>query len=262
METPQKVNRKIWQPGKSPSRRRSETAALRRPPSRALLFVLFLAAVVLIPVVPGIVLAIHAETFLPRSEKNMLWNLPAPCVHFSAGFLAFALLFVFRRIPARTYVAVHEATHAVFGIMFGAKISKLRIGDESGSVDISRRNAAILLSPYFFPLPLVAVLGLRALCGAFVPLGASPAGIFFSVITGAAWSFHFCWTVNALLQWQTDLDAYGFFFSTVLLTALNAFVLWFALVSLLSFSPGSPWHDLSNSIVGAYLWTLDTLRGS
>jgi hypothetical protein len=60
------------------------------------------------------------------------------------------------------------------------------------------------------------------------------AGAVAAGICGAAWGFHLCFTVNALLQRQTDLDAYGFFFSFVLVLLLNEL---FLLLAYVAFSP-------------------------
>ena len=141
----------------------------------------------------------------------------------------FALLFLFVRVPPVAYVAVHELTHALFGLLFGARVSRLRIGGEHGSADVSRPNAVILLAPYFFPLPAAALLLLRGAVSLFVPLAGTVAGSLCAAAVGAAWGFHLCFTINALLQRQTDLDAYGFLFSVVFLALLNALFLFLSL---------------------------------
>ena len=64
------------------------------------------------------------------------------------------------------------------------------------------------------------------------PLVGTTAGAVAAGICGAAWGFHLCFTVNALLQRQTDLDAYGFLFSFVLVLLLNELFLLCAWVAL------------------------------
>ncbi|MBQ7667077.1 MAG: hypothetical protein IJS46_03680 [Kiritimatiellae bacterium] len=260
METGKKVNSKILAPQRRLSLSASDRAALRRPPSKALLGVLFLVALALLPALPGIVRAIGLEVFLPRRAAWLVAGVPAPCVFFAAGFFVFALFFVFRRVPPVSYVAVHEATHALFGLLSGAKVSRLKIGKDAGSVDISRRNAAILLAPYFFPLPLAGVLAAFGATRPIPAFGGDTAIGVFAAVAGVAWGFHFCWTVNALLQYQTDLDAYGFFFSTILLLVLNAFALWLAVVVLCGAAQAEAWSDLARTVADTYLWTLDAIN--
>ena len=275
METPSKVNRKIRlapdpaaegpEAAPPPARRRRDpdAAALRRPPSRLLLAALFFLALALVPAVPGTVRALRLVVLFSSSapEKAFL-GLPVPCTAFLGGFLAFCAVFATRKIPSSAYVAVHETTHALFGLAFGAKISRFRVGSDSGSVDVSRRNAAILLAPYFFPLPLVAVLAVFGLVSIFVPLAETAAGTAAAAAAGAAWGFHFCFTVNALLQYQTDLDAYGFFFSAVALALLNLAVLGLALVALSPVTFSDFAAAESRSVAEAYLWTIDLARGA
>ncbi len=246
---------------KSTRRRRDpHSAALHRPPSAALLAALFLFALFLVPAVPGAVRALRLTVLFDSVGSHGAFGIPVPCVAFLGGFLAFCAVFATRKVPMAAYVAVHETTHALFGLAFGARVSKLRVGPEGGSVDISRRNAAILLAPYFCPLPLLAVLAARGAVSLFAPIGGTVAGTFFSTVAGAAWGFHFCFTVNALLQYQTDLDAYGFFFSTVLLALLNLAVLGVTLALLDSVEIAGAVRTAMSSLAETYLWTLDQFR--
>lgn len=262
METPSKVNRKNRVPA-APRRRPRDpgAAALRRPPSAPLLALLFALALALVPAIPGAVRALRLSVFFPPARARTALGMPSSCTAFVGGFLVFCAVFALRRIPPVAYVAVHEATHALFGLLFGARVSRLRVDSESGSVDVTRRNAVILLAPYFFPPPLFAVLAVFGLASLFVPLAGTAAGDAFSAVAGAAWGFHFCFTVNALLQYQTDLDAYGFFFSSVLLALLNLAVLWLCFVALSPVRAAAAWADASSSLAEAYLWVLDLLCG-
>ena len=212
------------------------------------------------PAIPGAVRALRLSVLFESEQDRSALGLPVPCVAFLGGFLAFCAVFATRMVPTAAYVAVHETTHALFGLAFGARVSKLRIGPEGGSVDVSRRNAAILLAPYFCPLPLLAVLAARGAVSVFVPLGGTVAGTVFSAVAGAAWGFHFCFTVNALLQYQTDLDAYGFFFSTVLLALLNLAVLGVTLTLLGAGDFSRAVRTATSSLAETYLWTVDRLR--
>jgi len=273
METRPKVNRKMRAPfegpetaparppAKAPRRPRDpDAAALRRPPSPLLLAALFVLALLLVPAIPGEVRALRLSVLFASGGGRSALGLPVPCAAFLGGFLAFCAAFATRRIPTAAYVTVHEATHALFGLAFGARVSKFRVGADGGSVDVSRRNAAILLAPYFFPLPLFAVLAAYGALSLFAPLAGTAAGTAFAAAAGAAWGFHFCFTVNALLQYQTDLDAYGFFFSSVVLALLNLAVLGGALAAVCPVPAAELARTAAESVAETYLWTLDLFR--
>ena len=204
----------------------------RRGPSPGLLAALFALAFALAPAVVAAARAVRwVEVARPAGTSTAL-GLSVPVCAFLAGGLAFAAAFLARRVPTVAYVAVHELTHALFGLLFGARVTRLRIGGEQGSVDVSRPNAIILLAPYFFPLPAAALLLLFGAVSLFVPLAGTVAGTVCAAVVGATWGFHLCFTLNALLQRQTDLDAYGFLFSAVLLALFNAMLLFLTLVAL------------------------------
>ena len=213
---------------KPPARGRAGRA---RAPSRILLAALFAAAFALVPALAAVPRAIRLLEALAPEGPSVL-GLSAPTGSFLLGACLFALAFVAVRIPAIAYVAVHETTHALFGLLSGARVTRMRVAEEAGSVDVSRPNAINLLAPYFFPLPCVAALLLFGLASLVFPMAGRPAGAVAAGICGAAWGFHVCFTLNALLQRQTDLDAYGFLFSFVLVLLLNELFLFFAYVAL------------------------------
>ena len=236
-----------------------------RPPSPWLRAVLFATAFALVPGLAAVPRAIRLLEVLAPEDPSLI-GLSAPAGAFLLGACLFALAFVAVRIPSIAYVAVHETTHALFGLLSGARVTRLRVAEEEGSVDVSRPNALNLLAPYFFPLPCVALLLLFGLVSLAVGMVGTPAGSVAAGIcvcsgvgatvtsgaagvwraadgvavgwftagaeVGAAWGFHLCFTVNALLQRQTDLDAYGFLFSFVLVLLLNELFLFFAYVAL------------------------------
>ena len=190
-------------------------------------------------------------------EGPSVLGLSAPTGAFLLGACLFALAFVAVRIPAIAYVAVHETTHAIFGLLSGARVTRLRVSEEEGSVDVSRPNALNLLAPYFFPLPAVAALLLFGLVSLVLPMVGTAAGAVAAGVCGAAWGFHFCFTVNALLQRQTDLDAYGFFFSAIFVLVANELFLLFAYVALSPARIGPSLAVLRELAAGSFGWFLD-----
>jgi len=231
-------------------------AARRRAPSPWLRAALFVAAFALVPALAAVPRAMRLlEATMPEGPSVL--GLSAAAGSFLLGACLFSLAFVAVRIPAIAYVAVHEATHALFGLLTGARVSRLRVAEEEGSVDVSRPNALNLLAPYFFPLPCAAALLLFGLVSLAVPLAGTTAGAVAAGVCGAAWGFHLCFTVNALLQRQTDLDAYGFLFSFVVVLLLNELFLLLAYAALSPATPVPPLRTLLRLSADSYGWFLD-----
>lgn len=226
-----------------------------RDPGWGLAAVLFVAGFLLLPLAIGLARGlVWAERFYGRPE---ILGMSAPAGLFVLGFLAFAVAYAAFRIPAYPYVLAHEFTHVIFGLVAGARISSLKIKPEEGSVRITHQSILVLLSPYFVPLYLLVVL---ALFGAFSLLGpmiGTFLGQAFAVLCGAAWGFHFCFTVNSFMQRQTDLEAYGFFFSSAFIVTLNLLVLCLVHVALARIGFRDMIAVCWNRIADSYLWFWD-----
>ncbi len=233
----------------------------RNGPSRGVLAALFFAAVLSVPALAATLRTLRLSIVLAPDRGGSAFGLPAHVAAFLAGGMAFAALYAFVRVPARCYVLVHETTHAVFALLCGSRVSRLRVDDEMGSVDVARPNALILLSPYFFPLPCACVLLAFGLASLAFPMVGSAAGTAFAAIAGLAWGFHFCFTLNALLQRQTDLDAYGFFFSLVAVLLLNVAFLLVCDVALGPAVCSSEARIVSETFPRSYAAALDALCG-
>ena len=67
------------------------------------------------------------------------------------GIAAFALCWMSLAHPVRAYVLGHELTHALWGLVFGAVPSDVRVSANGGSVRLTKSNLLITLAPYFFP---------------------------------------------------------------------------------------------------------------
>ena len=104
----------------------------------------------------------------------------------------------------------------------------------------------------------LAVFGALSLLG---PMVGTLQGHAFAVLCGAAWGFHICFTVNNFMQRQTDLEAYGFFFSFAFIVALNLLVLCLVQVALTRIGL----HDMAavcgDRIADTYLWFWDRFWG-
>ena len=160
----------------------------------------------------------------------------AESISLLAGMAAFALSWSTISRPVRTYVLGHELTHALWGLLFGARPSDVRISGSGGSVRLTKSNFIITLAPYFFPFYTFIVIVAALITSAFLrPLPCLPLWMF---LIGFTWAFHVLFTLETLTQRQPDVKLYGRVFSWTVIFIVNvAFVLlWLAATTPLTFA--------------------------
>jgi hypothetical protein len=189
-------------------------------------------------------------TALPSSSSGWTdWALPA-------GFAVSVLGFFVLPRPFRTYVLAHELTHAVWGLLMGAKVGKMKVGPNGGHVMLSKSNFLISLAPYFFPFYTGLVIAVWFAAGFFFDLSAVEP--WWLAAVGLTWGFHVTFTVYMLSQCQPDVQENGRIFSYVIIYLANLFFisLWIVALSTPTFS--NAWTLLSMETCAAYtgLWTL------
>jgi hypothetical protein len=153
-----------------------------------------------------------------------------------AGMAAFALCWATITHPVRMYVLGHELTHALWGLLFGARPSDVRVSESGGSVKLTKSNIFITLAPYFFPFYTFVVIVAALVTFAFLrPLPFLPLWMF---LIGFTWAFHVLFTLETLTQRQPDVKLYGRIFSWVFILLVNiALVLvWMAATTPLTFA--------------------------
>jgi len=175
------------------------------------------------------------------------------------GIAAFALSWMAISHPVRMYVLGHELTHALWGLLFGARPSDVRVSESGGSVRLTKSNVLITLAPYFFPFYTFLVIIAALVTSAFFrPLPYLPLWLF---LIGFTWSFHVLFTLETLTQRQPDVKLYGRIFSWTFIFLVNmAIVLvWLATTTALSFADlgGILAHRiiLAYTSVGIFFWT-------
>lgn len=126
---------------------------------------------------------------------------------FSAGAGVWVAVFLLLPRPVRGYVLAHELSHAIAAWLSGGRVSRLRVGREGGSVQVSRVNLFVALAPYMIPFySLLLLLGV-AVAGLWVDL--TPWHAALPPLLGATWSFHLTFTIASLALGQTDIHPYG-----------------------------------------------------
>lgn len=168
------------------------------------------------------------------------------------GIAAFALCWTALSHPVRTYVLGHELTHALWGLLFGARPSDVRVSATGGSVRLTKSNVLITLAPYFFPFYTFVVIVGALITYAFLrPLPFLPLWMF---LIGFTWAFHVLFTLETLSERQPDVKLYGRIFSWTLIFIANLAIvlLWLVMTTPLSFVDlgGMLFHRMSSAYVG------------
>lgn len=148
------------------------------------------------------------------------------------GMLVFVFCWFLLPHMVRTYVFGHELTHALWGLLFGAVPTRVKVSARGGSVSLSKTNVFIVLAPYFFPFYTFVVFLLALAVYAFIrPLPWVPLWLF---LVGFTWAFHILFTLETLTQRQPDVTMYGRIFSWTFIYLAN---LVLVLVGLASVTP-------------------------
>lgn len=137
----------------------------------------------------------------------------------AGGFVLWVVLFFALSRPIRTYVLAHELTHAFWGILMGAKVSKLRVSRRGGSVTLSKTNFLITLAPYFFPF--YTMLTLAVYTGLTYFFDLTTYEPFWLGVVGLTWAFHLTFTVTTLMEHQPDIAEHGRVFSYAVIYLFN-----------------------------------------
>jgi len=152
-------------------------------------------------------------------------------IPFWIGVLSYITFQVVLYKPIKTYIFGHEISHAIAGILSGAKIKKFNVGESSGSVVLTKDNIWITLAPYFFPIYTLTIIIVYVCLGWFMDIKQLYG--YYLFLIGFSVSFHIALTVYILSIEQPDLKVYGTFFSYVVILAVNIVV--FTLLATLAF---------------------------
>jgi hypothetical protein len=184
-------------------------------------WVKFIIALFLLPIC-----AILSQTFFTvfarATATQRLWA-GEEFWFFSLGAVLWLIAFFGLPRPVLIYVFGHELTHALWVLLMGGRVSRFRVGRDGGHIVTDRNNFWIALAPYFFPLYALLAIGVYGLLSLF--FNVQPYGRLLYAVIGAAWAFHFTFTVWMIPKNQTDLSEQGTFFSLVVIYLMNLVLL-------------------------------------
>ncbi|MCR5839843.1 MAG: hypothetical protein K6G94_09465 [Kiritimatiellae bacterium] len=204
--------------------------------------------VLLLPMCWGVVRAFCDSVMASAGESG---GITAESIALVGGMAAFALCWMAVSHPVKTYVLGHELTHAIWGLLFGALPSKLRVSASGGSVNLTKSNMLITLAPYFFPFYTFLVIVVALITSAFIrPLPFLPLWMF---AVGFTWAFHALFTLETLAQRQPDVKLYGRIFSWVFIFLANVALVLVFLASTTSLTFAQVGGFLLNRVIDAYV---------
>ena len=210
-------------------------------------FLRMVLGVLLLPMCWGVVRAFCDSVMAAAGESG---GITAESIALVGGMAAFALCWMAVSHPVKTYVLGHELTHALWGLLFGAMPSKLRVSAAGGSVNLSKSNMLITLAPYFFPFYTFLVIVVALITSAFIrPLPCLPLWMF---AVGFTWAFHALFTLETLAQRQPDVKLYGRIFSWVFIFLANVVLVLVFLAAVTSLSFAQLCGFLVNRVLDAY----------
>jgi hypothetical protein len=223
----------------------------------------FLTGLLLLPLCAALSMTFWRTLVILAQSPTRLPMLSAfACV---AGIAIWAIIWLFMPPLTRTYVLGHELTHALWTLLFGGKASGLKVTERGGSVRVTKNNAWVTLSPYFFPLYTVVAALIWLLSAWFFP-AVKPYAPIFLFWVGLTWSFHITFTLRFLAYNQPDIREHGRLFSYTLIYALNLLAMAGALTAASTWSFREAFADLIANlwILGAaahtfYEWLLTRL---
>jgi len=189
----------------------------------------FFVGIVLIPVCYAV--SETAISLVRAISPDSSMAIPASGWALLGGFLFWIFVYFTVPLPIRTYVLAHELTHAIWGMLMGARIFRMQVSRDRGSVTMSKSNFLITLAPYFFPLYTVIVIVSYYVLSIFYDV--SRYHLFWLSLVGFTWGFHFTFTISTLLQHQSDIKVYGAVFSYSLIYLFNVagICIWIVIIT-------------------------------
>lgn len=212
-------------------------------------FIRFLIGLLMVPLCMAATLAL-ADLLrgLPLTPQLV----PPQTLALAGGYFVWLALYLTVLRPTRAYIWAHELTHALWGLLCGAKIHAIEVGEGGGAVSLSKTNVLIALAPYFFPFYTLLVILLRIVVGFWIPM--EPWQLVWLFLVGFTWGFHFTFTAQTLLMRQPDIVENGRVFSLSLIYLLNIAGIGLWVVCTTPATAGALGHHLAIRSAAVYAW--------
>ena len=213
-----------------------------------------LIAIILLPTISAVTQTLYwlMIEHVPPAKSHPLFS------PLTLGFVSGLLLLLFLPRPIRTYVLGHELTHALWGLLMGARIGKIKVSKQGGHVELSKTNFLISLAPYFFPFYTVMVIVIYYLASIFVSV--EPYHRLFLSLVGITWAIHFYFTIQMVMTRQPDITQNGRLFSFIIIYNLNLITLgcWWICIGPSTFS--NSFDYLLNETLQSYQWSYEHIH--
>lgn len=148
-------------------------------------------------------------------------------LYFLWGIASYVVLHLFFFKLNFLYNFGHEVTHVISTWLSFGKAKNLEVSDKGGSVQTTKSNFFVNISPYFIPIYTVILCFAYFLISKFGDgTGYAPYFVFFMGFTLA---MHIILTVDALKVSQPDLIKTGYLFSLSLIYVINIIVAAFVI---------------------------------
>ena len=251
-------------PKRQPNRRSQRRLAFedaqaeRRPITIPMWWVTAVIGVFLLPVA-GVLTETFFGAFKRATVEHAFWA-SEEFWFFALGALLWCLWF-FGSIwtlgeprPLRVYVFGHELTHAIWVWLMGGEVRAFEVSRRGGSILTNKNNVLIALSPYFYPIYSLAILLVYGAVSFFYDVAGvretfllmNPLQWMFMGL-GITWAFHMSFTCWMIPKGQSDLTAFGTFFSLVFIYLMNVAVM---AVFLITAAPEVTWHNFGRELYG------------
>lgn len=191
-------------------------------------FLLFLLGIALLPAICALALAVY--DILPAMfSPNPPFVAKEPLAVI-AGYAVWTLIFLFLPPSIKVYVWGHELTHAIWGLLTGSKIGKIKVGENGGYVNLTNPGIFTTLAPYFVPFYMLIVLLLRLITGFIWDM--EPFVLYWLFLIGFTYGFHITYTIRSLAEHQPDIKEFGHVISYALILFFNILIFGYGLVAI------------------------------
>ena len=226
-------------------KKKSKRKLIRQKTGFCALAVWSVIGIFLIPVLGVSLLAtIRLISQIPLISSTVLYLV--------VGILTYSIIHYFIYQPLVLYVLAHEFTHAIFAVLSGSHLKKIKVSHRGGYVELTQSNFVVDLAPYFFPLYSILLAIIFFSLNYFYHLE-EYAGFFFFLL-GLSLSFHYLSNWETLKIEQPDLKMTGKIFAGVFSMIMNLLFLNIILMFI--------FLDYVNleTILNNYIWAIKWLK--